>query len=306
MVVLRGPRKGPHRLRVAHFTAALIGALTLAAAYMPTARGAGEPAPPASDRASDVARSLPRVRLLSQEQYFNSLGYVFGPDISVAAHFTPFRRTDGLVEAGASVAGVTSGQIDEFQRTAIAIAEQVVSPQHRNFLVPCAPKSELAADRHCATMFIRPVGRLLYRRALTKEQESDLVELADQSAKKLGNFYDGLAVAINAMLISPDFLFVIEKYEADPDHPGGVRLDSFSYATRLSLLLWNSGPDDELIRSAESAGLQTTEGRARQVDRLLASSGSRMGSVRFLTTCWALMIWPACPRTRASIRRSAE
>ena len=55
---------------------------------------------------------------------------------------------------------------------------------------------------------------------MTKDQESGLVELADKSAEKLSNFYDGLAVAINAMLISPDFLFVIDRYEADPDHAG--------------------------------------------------------------------------------------
>jgi hypothetical protein len=255
---------------------AVSGALFLAAAIVAPAHSAGDPSSPAAAPA-DVATSLPRVRLLSQEQYFNSLGYVFGPDISISAHFTPFRRTDGLVETGASVAGVTSGQIDEFQRTAIAIAEQIVSPQHRGFLVPCTPKSELAADSHCAALFIRPVGRLLYRRPLSKEQEEGLVELAGQGAQKLSSFYAGLAVAINAMLISPDFLFVIDRYEPDPAHPGHARLDAFSYATRLSLLLWNSGPDDELIRSAESGELQTVAGRTRQVDRLLASSRLESG-----------------------------
>jgi hypothetical protein len=139
--------------------------LILAAAFMPTARGAADASAAAPAPAPAEATSLPSVRLLSQAQYFNTLGYVFGPDITVSAHFTPFRRTDGLVETGASVAGVTSGQIDEFQRTAIAIAGQVVGPQHRSFLVPCAPKSELAADRRCAALFIQPIGRLLYRRA---------------------------------------------------------------------------------------------------------------------------------------------
>jgi Protein of unknown function (DUF1588)/Protein of unknown function (DUF1592)/Protein of unknown function (DUF1595)/Protein of unknown function (DUF1585) len=277
MAVLWKPREGARRCLSRHVMAPVVGGLLVAAAFISPARAADDPSPKAASPATDTAPSLPRVRLLSQEQYFNSLGYIFGPDITVAAHFTPFRRTDGLVETGASVAGVTSGQIDEFQRTAIAIADQVVSPQHRSFLVPCTPKSELAADRHCAAQFIRPVGRLLYRRALTKDQESGLVELAGKSAEKLSNFYDGLAVALNAMLISPDFLFVIDRYEADPDHAGNVRLDGFSYATRLSLLLWNSGPDDELIRSAESGELKTPAGRARQVDRLLSSARLETG-----------------------------
>jgi hypothetical protein len=56
-----------------------------------------------------------------------------------------------------------------------------------------------------------------------------------------------------------------------------MRLDGPSYATRLSLLLWNSGPDDELIRSAESGELQTPAGRARQVDRMLSSARLETG-----------------------------
>jgi hypothetical protein len=273
MAAPRRPPDSTHRFRYRRLAATVIGACVLASALVPARGGAADAPAPASAEAT----SLPRVRLLSQAQYFNTLGYVFGPDITVSAHFTPFRRTDGLVETGASVAGVTSGQIDEFQRTAIAIAGQVVGPQHRSFLVPCAPKSELAADRRCAALFIQPIGRLLYRRALTPDQENSLVDLAGRSADKLGSFHDGLAVALNAMLISPDFLFVIDRYEPDPEHPGVMRLDAYSYATRLSLLLWNSGPDDELIHSAETGELQTAAGRARQVDRLLASSRLESG-----------------------------
>src|SRR5262245_30360156 len=62
-----------------------------------------------------------RMRLISQEQYFNSLGYVFGPDIQVAAHFAPFARTDGLVASGSASAGVTIAQMQEFQRTAASL-----------------------------------------------------------------------------------------------------------------------------------------------------------------------------------------
>jgi hypothetical protein len=107
------------------------------------------------------ATSAARVRLISQEQYFNTLSYVFGPDISVSAHFAPFRRTDGLLEIGAATAGVTSGQMQEFQRTAVALADKVVSPQRRNFLIPCTPSRETQADKRCAGKFLSSVGRLL-------------------------------------------------------------------------------------------------------------------------------------------------
>jgi len=95
-------------------------------------------APDASAPAGALTRTGPaesatpaRMRLMSQEQYFNSLGYVFGPDIRVAAHFAPFRRTDGLLASGSAAAGVTLSQMQEFQRAASSLAGQVVSPTNR-------------------------------------------------------------------------------------------------------------------------------------------------------------------------------
>jgi hypothetical protein len=66
-------------------------------------------------------------------------------------------------------------------------------------------------------------------------------------------------------------LFVIDRTESDPRHAGRMRLDDWSLASRLSLFLWNSGPDDTLLDWAAHGALQTPEGRARAVDYMLAS-----------------------------------
>ena len=50
----------------------------------------------------------------------------------------------------------------------VVLNEQIVNPEHRNFLIPCAPKHESAADKRCATQFLSSVGRLLYRRPMRK------------------------------------------------------------------------------------------------------------------------------------------
>ena len=120
-------------------------------------------AEPPVDTGPAQATSPARMRLISQDQYFNSLAYVFGPDTSISAHFAPFRRTEGLVASGGAFAGVTSGQMQEFQRTAGTLAEKIVSPEYRNFLIPCTPRRENAADKACAAKFLSSVGRLLYR-----------------------------------------------------------------------------------------------------------------------------------------------
>ncbi|HEY3783829.1 MAG TPA: DUF1592 domain-containing protein [Steroidobacteraceae bacterium] len=217
------------------------------------------------------ASSLVRVRLISQEQYFNTLSYIFGPDIAIAAHFAPFQRTDGLLEIGASAAGVTTGQMMEFQRTAAALAAKVVSPEHRNFLIPCTPRHENAADKSCATKFLTSVGRLLYRQPMSRDGQKQIVAEAGEAATRLKDFYAGLAVALEGMLVSPDTLFIVDRPEADPKHPGSQRLDSYSLASRLSFFLWNAAPDDELLKVAEHGDLQTSEGRAKAVERMLSS-----------------------------------
>lgn len=217
------------------------------------------------------ATSPARVRLISQEQYLNTLAYVFGPDIRIAPHFAPFRRTEGLLEVGSSGAGVTMGQMQEFQRTAGAMAEQVVSPEHRNFLVPCKPKRDNAADARCAAQFLSSVGRLLYRRPLAKGETENLVAAAGAAADRLKDFYVGLAVALEGILVSPDMLFVMDRAEPDPASPGHRRLESYSLASRLSFFLWNAAPDDELLNMAARGDLQKPEGMARAVDYLLAS-----------------------------------
>jgi Protein of unknown function (DUF1592)/Protein of unknown function (DUF1588) len=76
--------------------------------------------------------------------------------------------------------------------------------------------------------------------------------------------------AVKDMVKKMDFIFRSEVATPSADGKGGS-LDSYSRATRLSFLMWNSTPDAELLRAAGSGELNTSEGQAKQVDRLMAS-----------------------------------
>ena len=217
------------------------------------------------------ATSTERMRLLSQEQYLNTVKYIFGSGIAVSPNFAPLARTDGLLEVGASTAGVTFGQLGEYQRTASDLAKQVVSPQNRGFLIQCKPRNATRADPRCAKRFLSRVGELLYRRPLTRAQLNQSVDEASMAAGRLKDFYQGLSYALSDMLISPDVLFVVDHTQPDPQNPGQSRLDGYSIASRLSLFLWDSAPDHALLQAAARGQLYTPEGRARAVDRMLAS-----------------------------------
>jgi hypothetical protein len=260
-----------------------VAALAVAFLSMPLAgaRDTGAVAAGAQESASLDAATTPGMRLISQEQYFNSLGYIFGPDISVAAHFAPFRRTDGLLASGSASAGVTIAQLQEFQRTARALAEQVVSPGNRAYLVPCKPRDSARADRDCARAFLLPLGRLLFRRPLDAATADAVVARSVEAADRLQDFHAGLAVALEGLLMSPQALFIADRTEPDPDRPGRSRLDAYSRASRLSFFLWNAAPDEELLRAAAKGELATQAGLERQVERMLASPRLETGMRAF-------------------------
>ncbi len=224
-----------------------------------------------------------RARLLTGEQYTNTIADTFGEDIAlaVAPPLPPLARTNGLLASGAASVGITSDQIHQIQQAAASIATKVVDEEHRDFLLPCRPVDASEADTACAAEVLRTVGRLLYRRPVGEERVSDLEQVASGAATQLDDFYAGLALAIEAMLISPEFLFVVDVGEPDPARLGSERLDAYSLASRLSFFLWNAPPDAELLSAAESGELHTETGLRAQVDRMLTSTRLEAGMRAF-------------------------
>jgi hypothetical protein len=239
--------------------------LLTASAVAGCSQGTGEP---------ENTSSPARVRLMTAKQYSLTIASVFGTDISesVPAPLPPLTRTDGLLASGAAFIGVTSDQLQQIQQAATSVAAKVVDEEHRDFLIPCKPASEKAADAACASKFLKQAGRLWYRHPLSDAKLAELVTQAGTGADQLKDFYAGLALALEGILVSPESLFIVDESEPDPDHAGHHRLNAYSLASRLSFFLWNAAPDDELLRAAESGELYTRKGRARAVDAMLASS----------------------------------
>ncbi len=269
--------------------AVLLAAAALANCSAPAPKSAAS-APAAKPEAKTAALKEPEdaatprhLHLLTSAQYLNTVSYALGPDVrpEAEARFAPTERTDGLLQVGTSRAGVTETQVEVFQKAAAAVATTALDPARRKFLLPCAPKNEKAADAACATQAITRIGGLMFRRPLTPEKTAELVKQANASADKLQDFYTGLGVALEAILVSPKTLFVAEAAEPDPAHPGKQRLDAYSLASRLSFFLWNSGPDAAVLKAAESGEIQTPKGRAKLVEMMLASPRLEAGMRAF-------------------------
>ena len=124
-----------------------------------------------------------------------------------------------------------------------------------------------ASGRACASRIIRTLARRAYRRPVTP---ADLAPLDRLYAKAIASGYksaEGVQFAVAAMLVSPHFLFRVEK---DP-LPGTIaRVSDVELASRLSYFLWSSMPDDELLRLGESGRLHLPPVLSAQVTRMLA------------------------------------
>src|SRR5690606_12443617 len=95
--------------------------------------------------------------------------------------------------------------------------------------------------------------------------------------ERSSDFYRGLELGLSKLLVSPVFLFRIEVAEPDPEREGALRLDAFSLASRISFLLWDAPPDDELLDAAESGALHDQDELERQVERMMASPRFEQG-----------------------------
>jgi len=112
----------------------------------------------------------------------------------------------------------------------------------------------------CARRIIENTAVKAWRRPPTAAEMDRLTALAASVRKDSEKFDEGIRIAIEAILLSPNFLFRIEP---DPEH-----LTDYQLATRLSYFLWSSIPDEELLRAAR-------EHRVRQqLPRMLADARS--------------------------------
>lgn len=216
------------------------------------------------------------MRRLSAEQYRRAIADAFGGDVEVVGRFEPDARRSGLLAVGRAQMTITPSGLEQYEAMATSIARQLVAPERRDRL-PCVPETAAGVDASCTETFVRTAGERLFRRELTEAEVRPRVEAAGAAAASAGDFYVGLELAATTLLAAPEFLFRIERVEADPDHRDRVRLTADTVASRLSYLVWNAGPDDELRDAARRGALVDSGELTRQVDRLLASRRAEDG-----------------------------
>jgi hypothetical protein len=124
----------------------------------------------------------------------------------------------------------------------------------------------------CAQRIIESVARRAYRRSPAKSEIDELVGLVRIAQGRGDSFESGIRLALEAILINPNFLFRIEQ---DPARAGPThRIADIELASRLSYFLWSSMPDDELLGLAVQDRLHVPETLHAQIKRMLSDPRS--------------------------------
>ena len=129
-------------------------------------------------------------------------------------------------------------------------------------------KSKSAAARKNIESF----AARAFRRPVEKVEADALMGLFEQATKRGESFETAVKHALKAVLVSPHFLFRIEK---DRGVPEPYRLNDYELASRLSYFLWSSMPDAELFAQAAKNQLHESATLEAQVKRMLRNPKAR-------------------------------
>ena len=139
------------------------------------------------------------------------------------------------------------------------------TPSRRRIFV-CVPETP-TGEAPCAREILTTLARRGYRKQASQESLQPLLEAYGQGRAD-GDFESGIELALRRLLISPEFLFRIERDPAEAE--GAYRISDLELASRLSFFLWSSIPDDELLDLAIRSKLREPGVLSDQVRRMMA------------------------------------
>jgi hypothetical protein len=238
---------------------------------VPGGRGGGESAPAAGKKEADDDLHF-RIALNSGPRDIG-VAFLMKDNAEDTSLREPFKRLDNSGGNGVNLtqphvaAVIVTGPLD------LSKAKVGGNTPSRERIFICTPATP-GEESPCALKILSNLARHAYRRPVTAKDTSILMA-SYTDGRKEGNFEQGIEIALRRMLVSPEFLFRVER-----DPPGiapktNYRVSDLELASRLSFFLWSSIPDDELVSLAAAGKLKDRETLNSQVRRMLADPRSR-------------------------------
>jgi len=127
----------------------------------------------------------------------------------------------------------------------------------------------------CAGTIVRSFARRAFRRPVTQDEAGAFVALYRLARKQGDGFKEGVATALQGIIVSPHFLFRVEKDRPTLAGKDYAPVGDYELAARLSYFLWSSTPDEALLQAAGQKSLRNPVVLKAQVARMLKDERSR-------------------------------
>lgn len=164
--------------------------------------------------------------------------------------------------------------VDATYDVAVAAGAALTKPARLATVVgACATDANAANDATCLDAFVRRFGARALRRPLASDEVTFYEGAYGPSAAASATAYADL---IGLFLTAPEFLYFVEHGDAAvPGQTGVFQVSAYELASRLSYQLWQTAPDDALLRVAGDGSLLTPATYDAQVTRMLADPRAR-------------------------------
>ena len=211
------------------------------------------------ERANQWSLQPLTVRRLTHSQYSNTIRDLLGDQSQPANAFPKEDFIHGFKNQseGQSISPL---QAEAYSQAAERLARSAFRGGDPRNLIPVKPSSP--SDQAAALGFVQQFGLKAFRRPLSDDESNKYVRLLLNESTKAGEFNAGAQLVSEAMLQSPNFLFRVQRRE-EQNH------SQFEIASRLSYLLWDTMPDDEMLQLASSGQYSTDAQIEVQARRML-------------------------------------
>ena len=211
------------------------------------------------DVVDDVGRET--IHRLNRTEYTNTVRDLLGVNTDVADDFP----SDDVAYGFSNIGGVLSLPpllLEKYVDASEKIAATAILTE------PLDKRKQRFPDTAAREVLDRLLPRA-FRRSVSRAEVDRYVGLVELAVQQNDSFERGVQVAVQAMLVSPHFLFRVE-HDPQPNNPKAQHKSTdFELASRLSYFLWSTMPDDELFRLAREGKLHQREVLDRQITRML-------------------------------------
>jgi hypothetical protein len=210
------------------------------------------------------------IHRLNRTEYNNTVRDLLG-DTTRPADAFPADNVATTFDNNADVLSIPAVLLEDYANAAESLVTTALGTSNpvRATIFTCDPTK--TDHDSCARQILSAFGKRAWRRPLTADEVTGLLGLETATEQDGADFAGGIGLALEAILVSPYFLFRVEL-DADPNSTTPRWLNDYELATRLSYFIYASMPDDALTAAADNGELQDPVKLTAQVTRMLADT----------------------------------